>query len=131
MAWAISSSSPGSATPYFLASFFIIQGPMPMKFMRLASGGRCPGRFMNESIFCIQFSPVIRFSGRTSGKKPQKVKKIETFMPEAAAVRRQDGGRPGLLQVTALADDQDLLGLDRALHGRLGLDLGGRVVEVR
>src|SRR5574338_1036478 len=44
-----------------------------------------PGRFMNESIFCIQFSPVIRIPGFTSGKKPQKVKKMLTCWPLAAA----------------------------------------------
>ena len=45
-----------------------------------------PGRFMTDIIFCIQFSPKVRFSGLTRAMKPQKVKKMETSIPEAAAV---------------------------------------------
>src|SRR6266852_2410217 len=45
-----------------------------------------PPRFMSESIFCIQLSPVMRTSFFTSGKSPQKVKKTVVSLPIAAAV---------------------------------------------
>src|SRR5581483_7314739 len=43
-------------------------------------------RFIIESIFCIQFSPVMRTSFLTSGKSPQNVKKIVVSFPIAAPV---------------------------------------------
>ena len=32
-----------------------------------------PGRCMSVSIFCIQFSPTMRFWSLTNGSRPQKV----------------------------------------------------------
>ena len=45
-----------------------------------------PGRCMTDSIFCIQFSPVIRFSSLTKAWRPQNVTKTRTVTPIAAAV---------------------------------------------
>ena len=41
---------------------------------------------MSVSIFCIQFSPTIRFWSLTNGSRPQKVTKTLQRMPLAAAV---------------------------------------------
>jgi len=39
-----------------------------------------------DSAFVIHSLPVMRFSGFTSANRPQKVKKTDTSIPEAAAV---------------------------------------------
>ncbi len=41
---------------------------------------------MNESIFCIQVSPVIRFESLTKTWRPQKVTKTRVRTPIAAPV---------------------------------------------
>src|SRR5687768_13007437 len=45
-----------------------------------------PGRFMADSIRCIQFSPVIRTPSRTKARSPQNVTKTLVRTPLAAAV---------------------------------------------
>src|SRR5712691_8182760 len=45
-----------------------------------------PPRFISDSIFCIQFLPVTRFSFFTRGNRPQKVKKMVVSWPIAADV---------------------------------------------
>src|SRR6266568_5896590 len=45
-----------------------------------------PPRFISDSIFCIQFLPVTRFSFFTRGNRPQKVKKMVVSWPMAADV---------------------------------------------
>ncbi len=43
-----------------------------------------PPRFIVDSIFCIQFSPVMRTSFFTSGNRPQNVKNTVVCIPIAA-----------------------------------------------
>ena len=45
-----------------------------------------PGRCMKDSIFCIQFLPVIRMLSLTKVWRPQNVTKTWTFAPMAAPV---------------------------------------------
>ncbi len=45
-----------------------------------------PGRCIRVSIFCIQFSPTIRFWSLTNGSRPQKVTNTRQRTPLAAAV---------------------------------------------
>ena len=61
-------------------------GPIPAKFILPSFRCSVPPRFIIESIFCIQFSPVSRTSFLTSGNNPQNVKKIVVSMPIAAPV---------------------------------------------
>src|SRR5450759_4682414 len=83
---AASISSWGLATWCSLARWFIIAGPAPAKF--ILDSFRCwsPPRFIVDSIFCIQFSPVMRTWFLTSGKRPQNVKKTVVSLPIAAPV---------------------------------------------
>src|SRR5215207_1692106 len=61
-------------------------GPMPAKFIFPSLRCSVPPRFIIDIIFCIQFSPVMCTSLRTSGNSPQKVKKIVISSPMAAPV---------------------------------------------
>ena len=45
-----------------------------------------PGRCMTDSIFCIQFSPVMRRSSWTNVWRPQNVMKTRHLTPMAPAV---------------------------------------------
>ena len=71
---------------YCLASFRIIHGPMPKKFILLSLRWEMPGRCMKDIIFCITLSPVMRFWSFTKTWRPQKVRKIRTLAPIAAPV---------------------------------------------
>src|SRR5579859_412674 len=82
----MSISSWGLATWCSLARCSIIAGPAPAKFIFESFRCASPPRFIIESIFCIQFSPVIRTSFLTRGKSPQKVKKTVVSLPMAAPV---------------------------------------------
>src|SRR6266536_1806925 len=79
-------SSCGLATLCSLARCIIIALPAPAKFIFDSFRWPVPPRFIIESIFCIQFSPVRRTSFFTSGKRPQKVKKTVVSFPMAAPV---------------------------------------------
>src|SRR5581483_2846970 len=81
---AIRRSSPGLATECSFASFFIIAGPAPAKFIFPSFRCSTPGWSIIATIFCIQFSPVIRTSSLTSENRPQNVKKIVVCIPIAA-----------------------------------------------
>src|ERR1700694_1010459 len=83
---AIVSSSSGLATWCSLARCIIIAGPAPAKFILDSFRCMSPPRFITESIFCIQFSPVMRTSFLTSGNRPQKVKNTVVSFPMAAPV---------------------------------------------
>src|SRR6476620_2165622 len=48
-----------------------------------------PGRCISVSIFCIQFSPTMRFSSFTNGSSPQNVTKTRQRTPLAAAVEER------------------------------------------
>src|SRR5579859_568764 len=82
----MSISSWGLATWCSLARCSIIAGPAPAKFIFESFRCASPPRFITESIFCIQFSPVMRISFLTSGKRPQNVKKMVVSFPIAAPV---------------------------------------------
>ena len=45
-----------------------------------------PGRCIADIIFCIQFSPVIRFESLTKTWRPQNVTKTRVLTPIAALV---------------------------------------------
>src|SRR5450759_3848259 len=83
---ATSRSSCGLATWCSLARWFIIAGPAPAKFIFDSFRCSSPPRFIIESIFCIQFSPVMRTWFLTSGKRPQNVKNTVVSLPIAAPV---------------------------------------------
>src|SRR5579859_3888882 len=90
----MSMSSCGLATWCSLARCSIIAGPAPAKFIFESFKCSSPPRFIIESIFCIQFSPVMRTSFLTSGKRPQNVKKTVVSLPIAApAVARISVGQ--------------------------------------
>src|SRR3954462_4045331 len=63
-----------------------MKGPAPAKFnLESFAFAGDPG-FITESIFCIQFSPVMRVPGFTSANSPQNVKNTDDSIPDAAAV---------------------------------------------
>ena len=64
-----------------MASLFIIQAPAPAMLSFESFMWLMPGRFMPASALVMALVPVIRTSSRTSGKSPQKVKKIVVCMP--------------------------------------------------
>ena len=59
---------------------------MPRKFILLSLRWEMPGRCMNDIIFCIMLSPVIRTSSLTKAWRPQNVRKTRTVAPIAAPV---------------------------------------------
>ena len=60
-----------------------------------------PGRCISVSIFCIQFSPTIRFPSFTKGSRPQKVTKTLVLYPTGRGGRGQDQDRPDLVELAA------------------------------
>ena len=74
-------SSVGLATFCSFASFFIIQAPAPPICSLESFMWPMPGRFMPARALVMAPVPVIRTSSRTSGNKPQKVKKIVVCIP--------------------------------------------------
>src|SRR5205823_776712 len=82
----------GLAILWSSASLPIIRGPMPAKFIFESFRWSVPPRFIDETIFCIQFSPVSRrarpcsLSFFSRGNSPQKVKNTVVCMPIAAPV---------------------------------------------
>ena len=59
---------------------------MPMKFIFESFRWLTPGRCMKDSIFCIQFWPVIRRESLMNVWRPQNVTKTRVFTPIAALV---------------------------------------------
>ena len=59
---------------------------MPRKFILESFRWLMPGRCIPDIIFCIQFSPVMRFASLTKTWRPQKVTKTRVLTPIAALV---------------------------------------------
>ena len=76
----------GLATSYCFASLRIIHGPMPRKFIFESLRWLMPGRCIADIIFCIQFSPVMRFWSLTKTWRPQNVTNTRVLTPMAALV---------------------------------------------